>query len=79
MLTGGFKIEEDYTPARLYELAKMDGEPVWCTDVNHWVLVAVDKEGAWKNVPFALWYDGATFTWNIENRGLSCYRNKVVN
>jgi len=33
-LTGGFRIEEDYTPARLYELAKMDGAIILSKDLK---------------------------------------------
>lgn len=32
LVDGGFKIEQDYTPARLYELAKMDGAIVLSKD-----------------------------------------------
>lgn len=61
------------------ELKEMNGEPVWCADVSHWCLVEVDGDGMWEGVPFILWYDnGATFTWNVSDRELSCYRNKVV-
>jgi len=34
LLTGGFRIEEDYTPARLYELAKMDGAIILSKDLK---------------------------------------------
>ena len=33
-MTGGFRIEEDYTPARLYELAKMDGAIILSKDLK---------------------------------------------
>lgn len=33
-MTGGFKIDQDYTPARLYELAKMDGAIVLSKDLK---------------------------------------------
>lgn len=33
-MTGGFKIDEEYTPARLYELAKMDGAIVLSKDLK---------------------------------------------
>lgn len=33
-MTGGFRIDEDYTPARLYELAKMDGAIVLSKDLK---------------------------------------------
>ena len=34
IVDGGFKIDEDYTPARLYELAKMDGAIVLSKDLK---------------------------------------------
>jgi diadenylate cyclase len=34
LVDGGFKIEEEYTPARLYELAKMDGAIVLSKDMK---------------------------------------------
>ncbi len=34
IVDGGFKINEDYTPARLYELAKMDGAVVLSSDMK---------------------------------------------
>ena len=34
IVDGGFKINEDYTPARLYELAKMDGAIVLSSDMK---------------------------------------------
>ena len=34
MWTGGFRIDEDYTPAKLYELAKMDGAIVLSKDLK---------------------------------------------
>lgn len=34
LVDGGFKIEQDYTPARLYELAKMDGAIVLSKDAK---------------------------------------------
>ena len=33
-MTGGFKIDEEYTPAKLYELAKMDGAIVLSKDLK---------------------------------------------
>ena len=34
LVDGGFKIDQDYTPARLYELAKMDGAIVLSKDAK---------------------------------------------
>lgn len=61
------------------DLRKMDGEPVWCSDLSRWCIVKVDDYGELSGTPFILWYDGgATFTWNIEEQEPACYRNKVV-
>lgn len=38
LVDGGFKIDEDYTPARLYELAKMDGAIVLSADLKRILL-----------------------------------------
>lgn len=58
-------------PLTLNQLRKMDGQPVWCEDVEHWALVSVSDAGKWKGVPFALFEkNGARFEWNIEDHGL---------
>ena len=38
LVDGGFRIDEEYTPARLYELAKMDGEIVLSKDLKRILL-----------------------------------------
>lgn len=56
-------------------LREMDGEPVWVEDVKHWALIDIEKGGQWDGVPFAIWAENGTkFTYNVENRGLHCYR-----
>lgn len=63
---------EPLTPEQLRE---MDGEPVWVEDVKHWALIDIEKGGQWDGVPFAIWAEnGAKFTYNVESRGLHCYR-----
>ena len=53
----------------------MDGEPVWVEDVKHWALIDIEKGGQWDGVPFAIWAENGTkFTYNVESRGLHCYR-----
>ena len=62
-------------PLTLDELRKMDGQPVWVEDVEHWALIDIEKGGQWDGVPFAIWAEnGMKFTYNIKNRGLHCYR-----
>lgn len=59
----------------LEQLREMDGEPVWVEDVKHWALIDVEKGGQWDGVPFAIWAENGTkFTYNVESRGLHCYR-----
>ena len=59
----------------LEQLRKMDGEPVWVEEVEHWALIDVEKGGQWDGVPFAVWAEnGAKFTYNVKSRGLHCYR-----
>ena len=61
-------------PLTLNQLRKMDGQPVWCEDVERWALVSVSDAGKWKGVPFALFVrDGGRFEWDIEDRNLSLY------
>ena len=62
-------------PMTLEQLREMDGEPVWVEDVKHWALIDVEKGGQWDGVPFAIWEENGTkFTYNVERRGLHCYR-----
>ena len=57
------------------ELLKMDGEPVWVEEVEHWALIDIEKGGQWDGAPFAVWAEnGAKFTYNIEGRELHCFR-----
>lgn len=62
-------------PLALEQLREMDGEPVWVEDVKHWALIDIEKGGQWDGVPFAIWAENGTkFTYNVESRGLHCYR-----
>jgi hypothetical protein len=62
-------------PLTLEQLREMDGEPVWVEDVKHWALIDIEKSGQWDGVPFAIWAENGTkFTYNVESRGLHCYR-----
>lgn len=62
-------------PLTLEQLREMDGEPVWVEDVKHWALIDIEKGGQWDGVPFATWAENGTkFTYNVESRGLHCYR-----
>ena len=62
-------------PLTIEQLRDMDGEPVWIEDVKHWALIDIEKGGQWDGVPFAIWAENGTkFTYNVESRGLHCYR-----
>lgn len=57
------------------QLLKMDGQPVWVEDVKHWALIDIEKGGQWDGMPFVIWAENGTkFTYNVESRGLYCYR-----
>ena len=59
----------------LEQLREMDGDPVWVEDVKHWALIDIEKGGQWDGVPFAIWAENGTkFTYDVESRGLHCYR-----
>ena len=62
-------------PLTLEQLREMDGEPVWVEEAKHWALIDIEKGGQWDGVPFAIWAENGTkFTYNVESRGLHCYR-----
>ena len=62
-------------PLTLEELREMDGQPVWVEDVDHWVLIDIEKGGEWDGVPFAMWTEnGVSFCYNVIDRNLLCYR-----
>ena len=62
-------------PLTIEQLREMDGEPVWVEEVKHWALIDIEKGGQWDGVPFAIWAENGTkFTYNVESRGLHCYR-----
>ena len=74
---GRFKVvlDEPNEPLTLEQLREMDGKPVWVEDVKHWALIDIEKGGQWYGVPFAIWAENGTkFTYNVESRGLHCYR-----
>lgn len=62
-------------PLTIEQLREMDGVPVWVEEVEHWALIDIEKGGQWDGVPFAIWAENGTkFTYNVESRGLHCYR-----
>ena len=65
-------------PLTLEQLREMDGKPVWVEDVDHWVLIDIEKGGEWDGVPFAMWTEnGVSFCYNVINRNLICYRRPL--
>lgn len=62
----------------LEDLRKMDGEPVWCEDLECWGIVKVDPDGHWKNKPFLMGHsNGVKFDYDIGRRKLKLYRRKL--
>lgn len=73
-LTALRSMPEAGEPLSLEQLREMDGQPVWCEDVERWAIVSVSDAGKWKGVPFALFEkNGGRFEWNVEDRELSLY------
>lgn len=64
-------------PLTLEELRLMEGKPAWCIELECWGIVAVDSSGQWAGVPFFLgrWQE-VQFNYDIQNRGLTLYRNE---
>ena len=63
------------------ELQRMDGEPVWVTELGAWAIVVVDDGGnfggMWKGVPFVHTnLHGIDIEWNAVTRNLKCYRHR---
>lgn len=67
----------------LDELREMDGEPVWCDELECYGIIKVDTIGRWANVPFliGMWRSSncgssVNFEYDIESRELTLYRHK---
>lgn len=59
------------------ELQQMDGQPVWMEDENVWGTINIDDYGQFEGKPFICFkWKGCSFDWDIEARGLTCYRHK---
>ena len=66
-------------PLSIDELKKMHGKPVWIEQENAWGIVAVNEHGLWKGMPFVVFfYEDVRCEYDIESRGLTCYRYKPV-
>ena len=69
--------QEAQEPLTIEELKQMNGEPVWLDDDHVWGLIIVDAKGRWAGMPFVHFYfDGVSFTWDIEKRNKRCFRHK---
>lgn len=69
--------QEDPKPLTIEELQQMNGEPVWLEDEKVWGIINIDDCGQWKDKPFITFYwRTIRCDWNIESRGLTCYRHK---
>lgn len=82
-----FEPEEEEAPTNvpltLDELREMDGEPVWCAEMECWGIVKVETVGHWANKPFLVgaWHtptrgSAVNFECDVQMRGLTLYRRK---
>ena len=68
---------DDPKPLTIEELRHMHGEPVWVDDEKTWGIINIDDYGQWKGKPFiTFYYKSVRCDWDIERRGLKCYRYK---
>jgi hypothetical protein len=65
----------------LEELREMQGQPVWCPELNSYGIIKCDTSGKWKGIPyihgsqFIPEYGISTdFEYNIQDRSLVCQR-----
>lgn len=63
----------------LEELKNMQGQPVWCPDLNSYDIIKCDTSGKWKGIPyihgsqyFPEFGTSTDFEYNILERGLVC-------
>lgn len=68
---------EDPKPLTIEELQQMHGQPVWIEDEKAWGIINAYDFGTWKEKPFVtFFYKSVRCDWDIERRGLKCYRHK---
>ena len=66
-------------PIPLNELKQMHGEPVWIEGADCWAIVEVDQ--TYKTKVYVHGILGSpiiSFTWDVEHRGLLCFRGKTT-
>ena len=75
--------EEKNEPLTLEELREMDGEQVWCHELQCYGIVKVKNIGHWDNMPILVgsWHantktSAVNFEYDIETRGFKLYRRK---
>ena len=63
----------------LEELKNMQGQPVWCPDLNSYGIIKCDTAGKWQGTPYILgsqyfpdFGTSTDFEYNILERGLVC-------
>lgn len=70
---GGFT--PDNKALTVEELREMNGQPVWCSELECHGIIAVDSSGRWKDMPFLCGrWEQADFKYDIDSRGLTIYR-----
>lgn len=69
--------QEKAQPLTIEELQQMHGQPVWIEDEKAWGIISAYDFGTWKEKPFVtFYYKSVRCEWDIERRGLKCYRHK---
>lgn len=68
-------------PLTIDELRKMNGQPVWCADINEWGIVKIETIGRWANDIFLIGHYGneqvrTNYEYDIVRRCYKCYRSK---
>lgn len=68
-------------PLTIEELRQMNGQPVWCEEINEWGIVKIETIGRWANKIFLIGHYGneqvrTNFEYDVEMRGLELYRHK---
>ena len=65
----------------LEELREMQGQPVWCPDINSYGIIKCDTSGKWKGIPYLHgsqylpeYGTSVDFEYSILDRGLVCQR-----
>lgn len=83
MAFNALSAQQSNDPLTLDELREMNGEPVYCAELQCYGIIKVETIGIWANIPFLIgtWCvpncgSAVNFEYDIESRGLTLYRHK---